>query len=166
MKLITHVPSFMLNTKQHASKQSRKTRLRNPCVDCHRRLARPSQHGREPPKKSRRSRLAPTASRPSTSWENLTLKSALQAFLNKHSGILDFVWFHHQTSSYGAFSKVVCTETGHKHCRTCETTSRVRFKRSHRRLHRVQACLEAQGAHFQHLLWWSRVQHETRYVRY
>jgi hypothetical protein len=33
-------------------------------------------------------------------------------------------------------------------------------------LHRVQACLEAQGGHFQHLLWRSCVQHETRYVHY
>jgi hypothetical protein len=33
-------------------------------------------------------------------------------------------------------------------------------------LHRVQACLEAQGGHLQHLLWRSCVQHETRYVRF
>jgi hypothetical protein len=31
---------------------------------------------------------------------------------------------------------------------------------------RVQACLEAQGGHFQHLLWWSCVHHETRNVHY
>jgi hypothetical protein len=40
--------------------------------------------------------------------------------------------YPHQTSSYGAFSKAVCMEVGREHCRTCETTSRVRFKRSHR----------------------------------
>jgi hypothetical protein len=73
MKLITRVPSFMLNTKEgcpntHASKQRWETRLRNPCVDCHTRLACPSQHAREPPKKPR---FMPTASRLSTSWKNL-----------------------------------------------------------------------------------------------
>jgi hypothetical protein len=58
----------------------------------------------------------------------------LQAFLNKQPGILDFMWFmdeawfHRQTSSYGAFAKVVCMEIGREHCRTCETTLRVRFK--------------------------------------
>jgi hypothetical protein len=64
----------------------------------------------------------------------------LQAFLNVHPGILDFVWFtdeawfHRQTSSYGAFSKAVCMELGREHCAACRTTSRVRFKRPHRRL--------------------------------
>jgi hypothetical protein len=49
------------------------SRLRNPCVDCHRRLACPSQHGREPPKKLR---FMLTASRPSTIWKHLIVKSA------------------------------------------------------------------------------------------
>jgi hypothetical protein len=33
----------------------------------------------------------------------------LKAFLNEYPGILDFVWFHRQTSSYGAFSKAANT---------------------------------------------------------
>jgi hypothetical protein len=53
----------------------------------------------------------------------------LQAFLEEHTGILDFVWFmdeawfHHQTSFYGAFSKVVCMEICYEHCKACKTTS-------------------------------------------
>jgi hypothetical protein len=74
------------------------------------------------------------------SWKRVAYYRWLQAFLNEHPGILDFVWFteeawfHRQTSSYGAFSKVVCVEIGREHCRVSETTSRVRFKRSHWRL--------------------------------
>jgi hypothetical protein len=96
----------------------------------------------------------------------------LQAFHNEHPGILDFVWFtdeawfHRQTSSYGAFSNVMCMDIGHEHCRACETTENEIQAITPETLHRVQACLGAQGGHFQHLLWRSCVQHETTCVRY
>jgi hypothetical protein len=74
------------------------------------------------------------------SWKARAYCRWLQAFLNFRPGFLDFVRFtdearfHRQTSSYGAFSKAVCMDIGREHSRTCETTSRVRFKPSHRRL--------------------------------
>jgi hypothetical protein len=138
MKLITHVPSFMLNAKQgcantHASKQRRKTCLRNPCVDFHRRLACPSQHAREPPKKAKNNAYRVMAAhelKVPDHEKRVAYCRWLQAFLNEHPGILDCVWFTdeawflRQTSSNGAFSKVMCMEIGREHCRTSETTSR------------------------------------------
>jgi hypothetical protein len=94
------------------------TRLRNPCVDCHRRLACPSQHAREPAKGG------VYVNRPWTLQDlQNNIKSEIQA---------------------------ITPETLHRTFRNMER--------------HVQACLEAQGAYFQHLLWRSCVQHETRYV--